>query len=87
MSVEEIAAAGDAIMVSTAKGGLYISHDSGRTWARMQPPAGSELSAMRAGQSSRQMVVASATEGMYLLDLPAASSAASGAAGSSPFEQ
>jgi photosystem II stability/assembly factor-like uncharacterized protein len=65
-----------AIVVSTAKGALFVSRDAGKTWGQLEGPSGdSSLSALRSGESRNQLVAASATEGLFVLDMGSASSA------------
>ena len=65
-----------AIVVSTAKGSLFLSRDGGKIWGHMDGPnAESALSALRSHEAGNQLVVASATEGLFILDMGSASSA------------
>jgi photosystem II stability/assembly factor-like uncharacterized protein len=76
LSVDDMASVKSAIVVSTAKGALFVSRDAGRTWGRLEGPSGdSSLSALRSRESGNQLVAASATEGLFVLDMGSASSA------------
>jgi hypothetical protein len=55
---------------------LFLSRDDGNTWGRMDGPgADSTLSALRSREAGNQLVAASATEGLFVLDMGSASSA------------
>jgi photosystem II stability/assembly factor-like uncharacterized protein len=76
LSMDDMASVKGAIVVSTAKGALFLSRDAGKTWAHLDGPGGdSSLSALRSRDSNNQLVAASATEGLYVLDMGSASSA------------
>jgi photosystem II stability/assembly factor-like uncharacterized protein len=76
LSMDDMATVKSAIVVSTAKGALFLSRDAGKTWAHLDGPGGdSSLSALRSRDSNNQLVAASATEGLYVLDMGSASSA------------
>ena len=76
LSVDDLAPVRNAVVVSTANGKLFLSRDEGKTWGRMDGPnADSTLSALRSREAGNQLVAASATEGLFVLDLGSASSA------------
>jgi photosystem II stability/assembly factor-like uncharacterized protein len=76
LSLEDMASVKTAIVVSTAKGVLFVSRDSGKTWGHLEGPSGdNSLSALRSRESGNQLVAASATEGLFVLDMGSASSA------------
>jgi photosystem II stability/assembly factor-like uncharacterized protein len=64
------------MVVSTAKGTLFLSRDAGKTWGQMDGPgAEGELSALRSRVAGNQLVAASSTEGLFVLEMGSASSA------------
>ena len=76
LSIEDLAPVGNAVVVSTAKGTLFFSRDGGKTWGPMNgPDADGTLSALRSREAGNQLVAASATEGLFVLDMGSASSA------------
>jgi photosystem II stability/assembly factor-like uncharacterized protein len=76
LSVDDMASVKSALIVSTAKGALFVSRDAGKTWGQLEGPSGdSSLSALRSRESGNQLVAASATEGLFVLDMGSASSA------------
>ena len=82
LSLEDMASVKTAIVVSTAKGVLFVSRDAGKTWGHLEGPSGdSSLSALRSRESGNQLVAASATEGLFVLDMGSASSASVDPAG------
>jgi photosystem II stability/assembly factor-like uncharacterized protein len=82
--IEDMTPVKNAIVVSTEKGSLYFSRDAGRTWGHLESPnADSALSALRSRETGNQLVVASATEGLFVLDLGSAASASFDTAGTS----
>jgi photosystem II stability/assembly factor-like uncharacterized protein len=84
LSIDDIAPVKNAIVVSTAKGDLFMSRDAGKTWGRLDGPnADSALSALRSRDSGNQLVAASATEGLFVLDMVSASSASVDTVGTS----
>ena len=66
-----------AVVVSTEKGSLFLSRDAGKTWgsSRTALTAENTLSALRSLEAGNQLVVASSTEGLFVLDMGAGSSA------------
>jgi photosystem II stability/assembly factor-like uncharacterized protein len=76
LSIEDMAPVRNAVIVAAADGKLFLSRDDGKTWGRMDGPnADSALSALRSRQAGNQLVAASATEGLFVLDMGSASSA------------
>ena len=76
LSMDDMATIKSAIVVSTAKGALFVSRDAGNTWGHLDSPNGdSLLSALRSRDSGNQLMVASATEGLFVLDMGSAASA------------
>jgi photosystem II stability/assembly factor-like uncharacterized protein len=76
LSIEDMTPIKSAIVVSTAKGALFLSRDAGKTWGRLSGPnADSSISALRSRDTANQLVAASATEGLFVLDMGSASSA------------
>ena len=71
------AAVQNAVVISTAKGALFLSRDGGKTWAHMDGPnAEGTFSALRSRQTGNQLIAASSTEGLFVLEMDSASSAA-----------
>ena len=76
LSIEDLAPVGNEVVVSTTKGTLFISRDAGKTWGPLNgPDADGTLSALRSREAGNQLVAASATEGLFVLDMGSASSA------------
>ncbi|MBZ5642192.1 MAG: hypothetical protein LAO19_05485 [Acidobacteriia bacterium] len=74
--IDDLAPVRSAIVVASANGTLFLSRDSGKTWTHMDGPgAQGALSALRSRDAGNQLVAASATEGLFVLDMGAASSA------------
>jgi photosystem II stability/assembly factor-like uncharacterized protein len=74
--IDDLAPVRSAIVVSSASGALFLSRDGGKSWGRMDGPiAEGSLSALRSRDAGNQLVAASATEGLFVLDMGAASSA------------
>jgi photosystem II stability/assembly factor-like uncharacterized protein len=85
LSIDDLAAVRNAVVVSTAKGTLFLSRDNGKTWGNMTGPTSeSTLSALRSRETGNQLVVASATEGLFVLDMGSASSASADSVPTSP---
>ncbi len=75
--IDDVAPVRDSIVVSTARGALFLSRDEGKTWKPMgSPSVDSSLSALRSRDEGNQLIAASATEGLFVLDMGASSSAA-----------
>jgi photosystem II stability/assembly factor-like uncharacterized protein len=80
--MDDMASVKGALVVSTAKGALFVSRDAGKTWGHLEGPGGdNSLSALRSGESGNQLVAASATEGLFVLDMGPASSASADSVG------
>jgi photosystem II stability/assembly factor-like uncharacterized protein len=76
LQIDDMAPVKNAIVVSTTKGALFLSRDAGKTWGHLDGPnAEGALSALRSRDSGNQLVAASATEGLFVLDMGSASSA------------
>jgi photosystem II stability/assembly factor-like uncharacterized protein len=76
LSIDDLAPVRGAIVVSTDKGSLFLSRDAGKTWGHLDSPnAENTLSALRSHEAGNQLIVASSTEGLFVLDMGAASSA------------
>lgn len=76
ISIDDLAPVRTAMVVSTAKGLLFLSRDGGKTWGRLDgPSAEGSLSALRSRDAGSQLIAASATEGLFVLDMGSASSA------------
>ncbi len=85
LSIDDLAPVRNAVVASTAQGSLFLSRDNGKTWGHMDGPnAEGTLSALRSRSAENQLVVASSTEGLFVLDVGAASSASADAATASP---
>jgi photosystem II stability/assembly factor-like uncharacterized protein len=77
LSIDDLAAVQNAVVISTAKGALFLSRDGGKTWAHMDGPnAEGTFSALRSRQTGNQLIAASSTEGLFVLEMDSASSAA-----------
>jgi photosystem II stability/assembly factor-like uncharacterized protein len=76
LSIDDLAPVRNAVVVSTANGTLFLSRDGGKTWGHMDgPSADGTLSALRSREGINQLVAASATEGLFVLEMGSASSA------------
>lgn len=79
--VRDVAAAGSTLFASVNVGGLYVSHDSGRTWTPVQGSiAESDFPVIAARAGSGLVYAASASDGLYAVNLAASASAQSTAA-------
>jgi len=79
LSIEEMAPLKNAVAVSTAKGEVFLSRDGGKSWGRVDSPGAQEnLSALRSREAGNQLVAATATEGLFVLEVGPASSASIG---------
>ncbi len=68
--LRDVASAGEALLLSTQKRGLYVSYDRGESWAALESPAGEGFfSALASSGSNSAVLAASSTEGLYALDL------------------
>ncbi len=85
-TIQDIAFAGDAWLIAAQKRGLYVSYDQGRKWARLEDPAAEGYFPALAAGASPMVLAASATEGLYTLELSgsAAVSTAAAPAGARP---
>jgi photosystem II stability/assembly factor-like uncharacterized protein len=80
LSIDDMAPVRNAVIVSTAKGSLYLSRDGGKSWGTLNgPSAEGTISALRSRDEKNQLVAASATEGLFVLDMGSASSASADA--------
>jgi photosystem II stability/assembly factor-like uncharacterized protein len=76
LSIDDMTAVRNAVVISTERGALFLTRDGGKTWGHMDGPnADSTLSALRSREAGNQLVAASATEGLFVLDMGSASSA------------
>ena len=88
LSIEDLAAVRNAVVVSTEQGTLFLSRDGGKTWGHMDGPnAEGAISALRSREAGNQLVAASATEGLYVLEMGSASSASTDPVTASPAAQ
>jgi photosystem II stability/assembly factor-like uncharacterized protein len=88
LSIDDLAAVRNAVVVSTAKGTLFLSRDGGKTWGHMDGPnAEGAFSALRSREAGNQLVAASATEGLFVLEMGSASSASADPVSTSPAAQ
>jgi photosystem II stability/assembly factor-like uncharacterized protein len=88
LSIDDLASVRNAVVVSTAKGTLFLSRDGGKTWGHMDGPnAEGTLSALRSREAGNQLVAASATEGLFVLEMSSASSASADSIPASPSAQ
>jgi photosystem II stability/assembly factor-like uncharacterized protein len=88
LSIDDLTAVRNAVVVSTAKGTLFLSRDGGKTWGHMDGPnAEGALSALRSREVGNQLVAASATEGLFVLEMGSASSASADPVPTSPAAQ
>ena len=71
--IDDLAPVRSAIVVASANGALFVSRDTGKSWTHMDGPgAQGALSALRSRDAGNQLVAASATEGLFVLDMGAA---------------
>ena len=87
--IDDLASVRNAVVVSTSKGTLFLSRDSGKTWGHLDgPKAEGTLSALRSRESGNQLVAASSTEGLFVLEMgPAVSASADSAPASAAAKQ
>jgi len=84
-SIEDLVSLRDAVVVSTARGSLFLSRDGGKTWGSVDGPhTDAELSTLRSREAANQLVAATATEGLFVLDMGSSSSASTGSGPGSP---
>jgi photosystem II stability/assembly factor-like uncharacterized protein len=85
LSIADLTPVGNAVVVSAANGKMFLSRDGGKTWGHMDgPSADSALSALRSRESANQLVAASSTEGLFVLEMGSASSASADSVSASP---
>jgi photosystem II stability/assembly factor-like uncharacterized protein len=88
LSIDDLASVRNAVVVSTTKGALFLSRDGGKTWGHLDGPnVEGALSALRSRESGGQLVAASATEGLFVLEMGTASSASADPIPASPSDQ
>jgi photosystem II stability/assembly factor-like uncharacterized protein len=88
LSIDDLTAVRNTVVVSTAKGSLFLSRDGGKTWGHMDGPnAEGALSALRSREAGNQLVAASATEGLFVMEMGSASSASADPVPASPAAQ
>jgi len=76
LSIDDMAPVKNAVVVSTANGDLFLSRDAGKTWGQLNgPSADDSISALRSREAGNQLVAASATEGLFVMELGTASAA------------
>jgi photosystem II stability/assembly factor-like uncharacterized protein len=79
--INDLAPIRSAIVVSSVNGSLFLSRDAGKSWQALDSPsAENSVSAVRAQEAGNQLVVASATEGLFVMDMGSASSASADSA-------
>jgi len=75
--IEDLAIVGNVFVASPTTGGLYLSHDSGRTWGRLPGTiAEGFFSAVATQAGGAAVVAASSSDGVYSLVLAPPSTAA-----------
>jgi len=84
LSIDDLAPIRNAVVVSAANGALFLSRDEGKTWGRMDGPADGTLSALRSREAGNQLIAASSTEGLFVLEMGSAASASANSNPSSP---
>jgi photosystem II stability/assembly factor-like uncharacterized protein len=83
--IDDLAPVRNALVVSAANGSLFLSRDAGKTWGNLNGPnAENTLSALRSQEAGNQLIAASSTEGLFILDMGSASSAAADSIQASP---
>lgn len=76
LQIDDMTPLKNALVVSSTKGALFLSRDTGKTWGRLGGPnADSAFSALCSRDAGNQLVAASATEGLFVLDMGTAASA------------
>jgi photosystem II stability/assembly factor-like uncharacterized protein len=76
LMIDNMTPVSDAIVVSDARGALFVSRDAGQAWARLDGPgADSGFSALRSGDAENQLLAVSDTEGLFVLDMSPGASA------------
>jgi photosystem II stability/assembly factor-like uncharacterized protein len=88
LSIDDLASVRNAVVVSTAKGSLFLSRDGARTWEHLDSPSvDGTFSALRSLEAGNQLFAASSTEGLFMLQMGAASSASADSIPASPAAQ
>jgi photosystem II stability/assembly factor-like uncharacterized protein len=88
LSIDDMAPVKNAVVVSTAKGDLFFSRDAGKTWGQLNgPSADDSISALRSREAGNQLVAASGTEGLFVMELGTAASASADANSEFPAAQ
>ena len=88
LSIGDLASVRNAVVVSTAKGTLFLSRDGARSWGHLDgPSADSTLSALRSPEAGNQLVAASSTEGLFVLEMGSGSSASADSISARPAAQ
>jgi photosystem II stability/assembly factor-like uncharacterized protein len=73
---QDVAIAGSVLLASMQTGGLYISYDTGRNWSRIEGTlAEGFFPVVTTRESGAVIFAASATEGLYAVELGAAAAA------------
>lgn len=86
--IDDLTPVRNSLVVSTAKGALFLSRDGGKTWGRIDSPnADNALAALRSREAGNELVAASATEGLFIMEMGSASSASADEAPGSPEPQ
>jgi len=76
--IQDLALVGPIFLASMQTGGLYISYDSGRTWARIQGTlAEGHFPVVTTREAASTIFAASATEGLYAVELARAAAVGS----------
>ena len=71
--VQDLAIVGSVFLASMQTGGLYISSDAGRTWSRIEGTlAEGYFPVVATRETARIILAASATEGLYAVQLSTA---------------
>ena len=75
--VADVAVEGNEWVISTRKHGLFVSANKGQSWKQLSGQLGEgSFSTLAAGPSSRLVLAASSTEGLFSLRVPLAGSSA-----------
>jgi len=75
LSFDDMAPVRNAVVVSAANGSLFLSRDAGKTWGHLDGPADGTLSALRSREAGNQVIAASSTEGLFVMEMGSAASA------------
>jgi photosystem II stability/assembly factor-like uncharacterized protein len=88
LQIDDMTPLKNALVVSSARGALFLSRDAGKTWGHLDGPnADSAFSALRSRDAGNQLVAASATEGLFVLDMGTAASASAELDGDLPLRK